>query len=192
MELNHVDQKHIAKFYNKKHHLSTVIQLLNTVYPEGVTDDLLRFPQETRDYIRAVVNAEGEFCTRPDLIDGDDDYYAPKDRSQEEQDQIVQDYIDGMKMENLILKYEWPNSRIRTLLKNRGVYIRNRYMFVLEPLVEGLESQVFDRVQLLCKFLGVSPHFVDQIYETKFKGYYVRKIDLVKINLKKSYKKVSM
>ena len=76
-------------------------------------------------------------------------------------------------------------NRIRNLLKSANVYVKNRYLYILTPVDKSLEENMYDTINSTCNELGISPSRIDQVLDREFKGYLVKRIDQVQIQIKK-------
>lgn len=167
----------------KKEHLRNVFQLLNFYYPSGIPKediDLDRCPNHVRQYIRDVLNAKGIYCYRPELEDDDKNYWAKNSNDDHIREEIIQQYINGADICELRIKYNWPTCRIRTLLQDENVYIRNRFLFILEPKTAEKPMLMFDTLREVCKVLKISPSNINDYVDTIFKGWLITRRDLVK------------
>lgn len=164
---------------NKRKHLKNVCDLINFYYPEGVVDDLDRCPAHVKQYIRDVANANGPYAYRPELEEDEKNYWAKNSNDESLQSQIIKEYVQGYNIHDLSIRHNWPTSRLRTLLINEEVYVRNRYLYVLEPQTSDKEWLMFDTLSEVCEVLKISPSQIHDIIDTIFKNWHVRKRDLV-------------
>lgn len=178
--VNDVMKAQFDELMDKRDHIKNAIHLINFYYPEGVTDDLERCPDYVREYIRDVMNARGKYCYRPELEEDDKDYWNEDNGDENLYQQIIDDYINGLSIHDLTVRHNWPQSRIRKLLRNEQVYIRNRYLFILEPKTVDKPMLMFDTLKEVCEVLKISPSTINDFVDTIYKNWYITRRDLVK------------
>lgn len=191
------ENEEIEEVFIESHHSKTnrklkqlerllALKILNSHYPEGEPiKNLDRLNSSELMHVRSVFNA-GEEIINEDSADTDNILPVVDVISDELKSKIIEDYINGAKMQTLTRKYYGlTENRIRNLLKSANVYVKNRYLYILTPVDKSLEEKMYDTINSTCNELGISPSRIDQVLDREFKGYLVKRIDQVQIQLKK-------
>lgn len=162
------------------------LKILNSHYPEGEPiNDLDRLTNAELMHVRSVFNA-GEKIICEETENSNDELPVIDVISDDLKNKIIEDYINGAKMQTLTRKYYGlTENRIRNLLKSANVYVKNRYLYILTPVDKSLEEKMYDTINSTCNELGISPSRIDQVLDREFKGYLVKRIDQVQIQIKK-------